>query len=108
MPSKEIHFVGDNQISVDGVLHVSTADAAKQTGYAGDYIARLCRERKIRGHQLGKNWYVDKDALALFAQCEDQRREVRRSGSQFLPPPYRTNLLILHPRFRRPRVALLK
>jgi len=52
-----------NEISIDGVRYVSANQAAAEFGFVGDYVARLARTGKIRGRQLGKNWYVDRDAL---------------------------------------------
>ena len=67
-----------NEISIDGVRYVSASQAAAEFGFVGDYVARLARTGKIRGRQLGRNWYVDRDALERFSARQEHLREVRR------------------------------
>ena len=67
-----------NEISIDGVRYVSASQAAADFGFVRDYVTRLARTGKIRGRQLGRNWYVDRDALKRFSASQEHLREVRR------------------------------
>ena len=41
------------------------------SGYVRDYVARLCREGKVAGRQLGRLWYVNLDSFAAFVRRND-------------------------------------
>ncbi|MEK7132551.1 MAG: hypothetical protein AAB830_00715, partial [Patescibacteria group bacterium] len=55
-----------DEIFFDGIRYISASEAAREAGLTRDYVARLCRENKIRGKQVGKNWYASKEALGSF------------------------------------------
>ncbi|KKW19354.1 MAG: hypothetical protein UY63_C0016G0024, partial [Parcubacteria group bacterium GW2011_GWA2_51_10] len=55
-----------DEIFFDGVRYLAAADAARETNLTRDYIARLCRDEKVRGRRIGKNWYVDHSSLQSF------------------------------------------
>jgi hypothetical protein len=54
--------------------HVAARDIARRNRYERDYVARLCREGKVRGHQFGTHWYVDETSFKnYFVQREHER-----------------------------------
>ena len=59
-------MIMSDEIIIDGITYVSTSDASIHSGLSRDYIARLCREGKVRGRRIGKNWYVEKDSFQVF------------------------------------------
>src|SRR3989338_883553 len=56
-----------DQIFFDGVRHVSAGEAASSLGLTRDYIARLCKEGKLSGTRVGKQWYVSDASVKTFA-----------------------------------------
>ena len=52
------------EINIGGVPYHSAAEIARKYGYVRDYVARLCRQGKVRGRRLGKLWYVDTEFAA--------------------------------------------
>jgi len=70
-------------ITENGVEYISAKDASLATGYARDYISRLCRQQKVSGSLVEKNWYVDLGSLEMFSKnaeiaAEARREELRR------------------------------
>ncbi|HWP61702.1 MAG TPA: hypothetical protein VN495_03795, partial [Candidatus Paceibacterota bacterium] len=51
---------------IDGKKFISSKEASNITGYAQDYISRLCRGKKIRGRLVGKNWFINLESLVEF------------------------------------------
>jgi excisionase family DNA binding protein len=45
---------------------ITTAEAAKMTGYHVNYVCRLLREGKITGDKRGHDWWVDKDSVKAY------------------------------------------
>ena len=72
-------------ISINGGQYISAIEAAQKTGFVRDYIARLCREGKVRGTQIGKNWFVDPHSLDAFIAATERGKEERfaRQSAQF-------------------------
>lgn len=64
----------NDEIYFDGVKYVSASDASVHSGLSRDYIARLCREGKVRGRRIGKNWYVERDSFQVFIVEQGYRR----------------------------------
>ena len=58
--------------------YLSSKYAGKITGYTNDYIARLCRQGKMKGQVVGKTWYVEKDSLADFSIKNSKRKTKNR------------------------------
>jgi hypothetical protein len=54
------------EIYIGGTRHLSARDTARKYCYVRDYVARLCRQGKVAGRQLGRLWYVDVDSFASF------------------------------------------
>ena len=64
-------------IYFDGVEFISATDAAREGGFTRDYIARLCREEKIMGKRVGKQWYVHHLAFKKFLLEQESAKVVR-------------------------------
>ncbi len=80
LPVRELGGEPESMISFDGKSYISTAKAAKITGYTADYVGQLARAGSISARQIGNRWYVererilqhkaDKDALLAAVQVE--------------------------------------
>ena len=55
-----------DEIFFDGIRYISAVAAAQESNLTRDYIARLCREGKIKAKRLGKIWYVEHPTLQSF------------------------------------------
>ncbi len=44
--------------------------ASDISGYNTDYLARLCREKKIEGVQVGRTWLINRESLEAFARAQ--------------------------------------
>jgi hypothetical protein len=51
------------EITLDGVVWLSTRRAAELTGYTSDYVGQLARGGKVLARLVGRNWYVGRDAI---------------------------------------------
>lgn len=51
-------------LELDGKQYVRATKAARDLGYATDYVGQLCRGGQIDAHLIGRTWYVCKDDLA--------------------------------------------
>lgn len=49
---------------LDGKSYVKASKAAKELGYATDYVGQLCRGGKVDAHLIGRTWYVNKEELS--------------------------------------------
>ena len=68
----------NDEVFFDGTKYISANDAATSSDLTRDYIARLCREGKIKGRQIGKNWYVDQESLSSFIVKQSYVKAARR------------------------------
>lgn len=59
-----------DELLLSGKKHISARRAAKENGYASDYIGQLIRAGKLRGQKVGRAWYVDDDSLRSFTGKE--------------------------------------
>ena len=57
---------------------ITTAEAAKLTGYHVEAIRRLIRQGKVTANKRGRDWWVDKIALDLFLQEAELSKDKRR------------------------------
>ncbi len=48
---------------LDGKSYVKASKAAKDLGYATDYVGQLCRSGQVDAHLIGRTWYVNPDDL---------------------------------------------
>ncbi len=48
---------------LDGKTYVKASKAARDLGYATDYVGQLCRSGKVPAHLIGRTWYVDATEL---------------------------------------------
>jgi hypothetical protein len=55
-----------NEFVLNGARYLSAREIARTHGYVRDYVARLCRQGKVSGHRLGRNWYVQVESFADF------------------------------------------
>jgi hypothetical protein len=49
---------------LDGKSYVKASKAAKELGYATDYVGQLCRSGKVDAHLIGRTWYVNPNVLS--------------------------------------------
>lgn len=49
---------------LDGKSYVKASKAARDLGYATDYVGQLCRGGKVDAHLIGRTWYVNRDELS--------------------------------------------
>lgn len=62
-------------ILINNKSYISVVRAADLTGYHGDYIGRLCREKKIDGIKIGNNWLVaQEDILNLSSKNGSKKK----------------------------------
>ncbi len=67
----QTHKPADTSISFDGRSYISSARAAKITGYNPDYITQLAREGKILSKQVGNRWYIDQEGIVAHKKEKD-------------------------------------
>ncbi len=48
---------------LDGKNYVKASKAARELGYATDYVGQLCRNGHIDAHLIGRTWYVNQTEL---------------------------------------------
>lgn len=51
------------ELLIEDKKYISLKRAAKDTGYAKDYVGQLCREGKVQARLIGRNWYVLETAM---------------------------------------------
>lgn len=49
---------------LDGKNYVKASKAARDLGYASDYVSQLCRSKQVDAHLIGRTWYVDQEQLS--------------------------------------------
>ena len=57
---------GKSRQNLNGLLSLS--EASRQTGYHQDYLGFLCRQGKLKGFKIGRNWAIAKADLDHFIQ----------------------------------------
>ena len=48
------------------ISYISLSDAAKLTNYSQDYISLLCRQGKLKGIKLGRNWVTTREWIESY------------------------------------------
>ena len=66
---------------LDGKEFVKASKAAKELGYASDYVGQLCRSGKITAHLVGRTWYVNK--LELSNHKTEKKRNSRVKAREY-------------------------
>lgn len=46
--------------------YLTTPEAARRSGLSKNYLATLCRQGKLEGFQLARDWLVYTDSLEAF------------------------------------------
>ncbi|OGG45496.1 hypothetical protein A2673_02460, partial [Candidatus Kaiserbacteria bacterium RIFCSPHIGHO2_01_FULL_50_13] len=67
-----------DEIFFNGVRFISAQEAGEISNFTRDYVARLCRDGRVRGRRVGKNWYVDESALKEFLVQQEYVKARRR------------------------------
>ncbi|MDB4992197.1 MAG: hypothetical protein JWL75_442, partial [Parcubacteria group bacterium] len=64
----------------ENTLHstlIPTKVASEISGYNADYLARLCREEKIQGTQVGRSWLINRVSLEAFVKTQEGKKVER-------------------------------
>ena len=76
-------MVKEYEINFNEEKFISLKQASIISGYAKDYIGQLCREEKIKAKRIGRDWFVNPDALISYkreAQSIDVWDKILLSG----------------------------
>lgn len=66
-----------NEITLNGMTYISAGSASKSFHMTRDYIARLCRENRVKGERIGKSWFVVEQSLKEFLLSQKYSRALR-------------------------------
>src|SRR5665213_2221147 len=69
-----------DELFFDGARYIPAADAAGISNFTRDYIARLAREGKVVGRQVGRQWYVSQESLRAFLLAQEYSNSQRRGA----------------------------
>ena len=59
--------------------YISLGEAAKLTNYSQEYISLLCRQKKLKGTKIGRNWVTTKEWI------ENYVNKTKGSGENVIP-----------------------
>jgi hypothetical protein len=62
-------------LTLNGRTYVKASKAARDLGYASDYVGQLCRSGSVDAHLVGRTWYVNPDTLG--AHRMEKKRNAR-------------------------------
>ncbi|PIR83523.1 hypothetical protein COU18_03840, partial [Candidatus Kaiserbacteria bacterium CG10_big_fil_rev_8_21_14_0_10_51_14] len=68
------------EIFFDGRRYISANEAASSVGFTRDYIARMCRQGKIKSRRVAKNWYVDYGSFQDFLITRTHSKSLRQES----------------------------
>jgi hypothetical protein len=68
-------------LTLNGKQYVKASKAAKDLGYASDYVGQLCRSGTVDAHLVGRTWYVNPDTLG--AHRIEKRRNARTKAREY-------------------------
>lgn len=51
------------------------SEASKRTGYTPEHLNLLCRQGKLKGKKIGRNWFVKKEWLDNFILNNETNRK---------------------------------
>lgn len=100
-----------DEIVLGGSKYVTSVKAAKIVGYSSDYISRLCRIGRLKGHLAGRVWFVEFASLwRTFPQQPTSRLDYEdalvRLGDNLAPLRYENdNGPVPHPLAARSAVG---
>ena len=100
-----------DEIIIEDKKYVSSKRAAKETGYAKDYVGQLCREGRIPARLIGRNWYVLESAIQdhRFGMPETAAKAPQpRAEEAILPPTWQSARYETEESKGLPSVNLLK
>jgi len=63
------------EILVGEKKYISSKRLSRDFGYTHDYISRLCREEKIDGKLVGRNWFVYEDSLSAYKKISRENQK---------------------------------
>ena len=58
---------------------ITTAEAAKMTGYSPHYVRRLMRKQRVLAKKWGNTWMIDKQSLLDYKQRMDELGRARHN-----------------------------
>lgn len=76
-----------DELLLSGKKHISTRRAAKENGYASDYIGQLIRAGKLAGQKVGRAWYVEEASLLSFLGKVSPQEATTARPDPVVPPP---------------------
>jgi len=81
-----------DEIVIGEKKYISSKQAAKETGYAKDYVGQLCREGRVPARLVGRSWYVLETAIQdhRFGNPSHDSDEAVVPESPTAPPPLET------------------
>ncbi len=62
-------------LTLNGQKYVKASKAARDLGYASDYVGQLCRKGTVDAHLVGRTWYVNPETLG--AHRVEKKRNAR-------------------------------
>ena len=68
-------------LTLNGKKYVKASKAAKDLGYASDYVGQLCRSGSVEAHLVGRTWYVNPDTLG--AHRVEKKRVARTKAREY-------------------------
>jgi hypothetical protein len=68
-------------LTLGGKEYIKASKAAKNLGYAADYVSQLCRSGKVDAHLVGRTWYVNLDTLG--AHRIEKKRNARVKAREY-------------------------
>lgn len=85
--------------------YISLSEAAKLTSYSQDYISLLCRQKKMGGMKMGRNWvttkqwvqeYEEKTKEKSVANCKTKKIKKTEIKKNKISQKKKSSLLISH------------
>ncbi len=68
-------------LTLNGKRYIKASKAAKDFGYATDYVGQLCRTGAVDAHLVGRTWYVNPDVLG--AHRVEKKRNARAKAREY-------------------------
>ncbi len=57
--------------------YLSLSEASRLTGYHQDYLSSLCRQGKLQGVKIGRNWLVTQTGLKVFLNTSNKENFIK-------------------------------